>query len=172
MRTDAKLDELKERLQANCGDLHEAARYCGVSPAFVHSWMKDDEQAAKALNEAKQVGYGAIESELIRRAVKGVEEDVYYKGAVVGYKTVFSDGLLSKLVEAKLPEFSKKEGSGASFYGPTQINVMPRAENYEQWLSMRDATLNRGQEALPPPVEAEYVEINDDRPLKDLAHLL
>lgn len=173
MRTDEKLEELKERLQHNCGDIHEAARYCGVSAHFVYSWMKDDPVANEALNEAKRIGYGAIESELIRRAVKGVEEDIYYKGEVVGYKTVYSDGLLSKLAEAKLPEFNKQESSGANFYGPTQINVMPRADTYEEWLAMRDATLNRDQEALPPPaVEAEFSEVTDDRPLRELAGLL
>lgn len=179
MRTDEKLNELCERLHVNCGDLHEAARWCGVSPAFVMSWMKDDDEAAKQLQEAKLVGYGAIESELVRRAVKGVEEAVWYKGEEVGYKTVYSDGLLSKLAEARLPEFSKKETApGTNFYGPTQINVMPRAANYEEWMAMKDATLARdsGPPALPVPVpdvlQGEYVEVEPERPLKALADLL
>lgn len=170
MRTDEKLQEICERLHVNCGDIHEAARYCGVSPYFIHQWMKDDPKASEALNEAKMVGYGGLESEAVRRAVRGVEEDVWFKGAVVGSKTVYSDGLLGKLLEAKVPEFSKKEGTGNSFYGPTQINIMPRAENYEDWLAMRDQTLNRDTPAIEPPKEkvpdilqGEYVELGEQR---------
>lgn len=180
MRTDEKLKELSERLHVNCGDLHEAARFCGVSPAFVMSWMKDDDVAAEALNEAKRVGYLGIESELIRRAVNGVEESVWYKGEEVGYKTVYSDGLLSKLAEARLPDFSKKEQApGTNFYGNTQINIMPRAANYEEWMAMKDATLSRdsGPPALPAPevpeiLQGTYVEVEAEKPLKALADLI
>ena len=168
MRTDALLQEIIERLQINCGDIHEAARWVGVSPHFVHTWIKEDKVAAEKLQEAQRVGYGGLESEAIRRAVRGVEEDVYFKGEVVGQKTVYSDGLLGKLLEAKVPEFSKKEGGGNTFLGPTQINIMPRAESYEDWLTMRDQTLQRNKEApaLPEPVkvpeilQGEYVEID------------
>lgn len=159
MRTDEKLQELQDRLEINCGDLHEAARYCGVSPNFVSQWIKDDETAANTLREAQLVGYGGLESEAIRRAVKGVEEDVYFKGEVVGYKTNYSDGLLTKILEARVPAYNKKE-SGNSFNGPTQINIMPRADNYEEWLTMRDSTLKRNE--LPAPsavIDAEYEEV-------------
>jgi hypothetical protein len=40
---------------------------------------------------------------------------------------------------------------------------MPRAENYEQWLAMKKATLEKPKEALPAPnievVDAEFVEV-------------
>lgn len=168
MRTDEKLEEICDRLETNCGDIHEAARYCGVSPNFVYSWIKDDKVAAERFREAQRVGYGGLESEAIRRAVRGVEKDVYYKGEVVGHETVYSDGLLGKLMEARLPEYSKKEG-GNNFLGPTQINIMPRADTYEDWLAMRDQTLNRGNSEpiraiegpkIPEILQGDFVEIN------------
>lgn len=177
MRTDEKLAELCERLHVNCGDIHEAARWCGVSPAFVFAWIKEDKVAADAMDEARRVGYSGLESEAIRRAVKGVEEDVWYRGEQVGTKVVYSDGLLTKIMEAKLPEYSKKEG-GNTFNGPTQINIMPRAESYEEWLGMRDITLARrdedgNQPALPAPIEGEYVDVTPvDKPLAALQGLL
>ncbi len=138
-----------------------------MSPNFVHNWIKDDPVASERIKEAQKVGYGGLESEAIRRAVRGVEEDVYYKGDVVGQKTVYSDGLLGKVLEARVPEYSKKESNNNNtFLGPTQINIMPRAETYEDWLAMRDQTLNRDKPALsPPPVkvpeilQGEYVEV-------------
>lgn len=170
MRTDEKLQELCDRLEINCGDIHEAARYCQVSPNFVHAWIKDDPVAAEKLKESQRVGYGGLESEAIRRAVRGVEEDVYYKGQVVGYKTNYSDGLLGKLLEARIPEYSKKEGIGGNtFNAPVQINVMPRAESYEEWIVMREQTLKKSNapslpspdQKLPEVLQGEYVELNE-----------
>ncbi len=171
MRTDEKLEEICDRLHYNCGDIHEAARWIGVSPSFVHSWIKDDKVAAEKIKEAQRVGWGGLESEAIRRAVRGVEKDIYYKGEVVGQETVYSDGLLGKLLEARVPEYSKKENGSNNFLGPTQINIMPRADSYEDWLRMREQTLNRDKqpEALPAPVkipevlQGDYVELNNTR---------
>lgn len=177
MRTDENLKALCDRLQANCGDVHEAARYLGISPAFVFSWIKDDKVAADALNEAQRVGWAGLESEAIRRATTGVQEDVYYKGLAVGKKTVYSDGLLAKVMEARLPEYKKGEGAMNQFNGPTQINIMPRASSYEEWLGMRDITLQKRDEAdalaaLPAPVDAVFTEIPADKPLAGLEGLL
>ena len=173
MRTDDKLNQLCDRLNTNCGDIHEAARYCGVSPHFVHVWIKEDSVAADRVMEAQRVGYGGLESEAVRRAVHGVEKDIYYKGQVVGYEQVYSDGLLGKLLEARIGAYSKKEG-GATFNGPTQINIMPRAENYEDWLTMRDQTLNRNKELPAPQVkvpeilQGDYVEVERINELEGL----
>jgi hypothetical protein len=177
MRTDDNLEALCARLNYNCGDLHEAARYVGLSPHFVFTWIKEDAVAADKIREAQRVGHLGIESELIRRAVTGVEEDVYFKGEVVGTRVVRSDGLLGKLAEAKLADFKKgDEGARMANYGNMQINIMPRAANYEEWLEMKNRTLaDRDKEtalALPAPVDAEYVEIPADRPLAGLEGLL
>lgn len=171
MRTDEKLEELCDRLTYNCGDIHEAAKWVGLSPSFVHAWIKDDKIAAEKIKEAQRVGWGGLESEAIRRAVRGVEEEIYFKGEVVGYKTVYSDGLLGKVMEARIPEYSKKESGSNTFLGPTQINIMPRAESYEEWLEMRQQTLS--VDNAPPQLEApvkvpeilqgDYVEINPTR---------
>ena len=169
MRTQETLDALCDRLEINCGDLHEAARAIGVSPNFVHQWMKDDEKASDRLREAQLVGYGGLESEAIRRAVHGVEEDVYFKGLVVGQKKVYSDGLLNTVLQARVPAYSKRDSHGANFNGPTQINIMPRADSYDEWLKMRDQTLQRKE--LPAPdnvVDAEFSEIGRIEELEGL----
>ena len=132
----------------------------GISLIFVNQWRKDDKEVDEILSEAARVGTQGLVSAAIQRAVHGVEEDVYYKGNVCGTKTVYSDGLLQTLLKAKVPEFSKEsEGPGANVI--VQIaNLMPRAANYEEWLAMKDQTINR---ALPTPntddvIDAEFVE--------------
>lgn len=163
MRTDYTLTSVCNALQQNCGDLHDAARVSGISPAALFSWMKDDPEAAKKVEEAQRVGWLGLESAAIRRGVQGVEKAVYYKGQVVGTETQYSDSLLAKLMEARIPAYKKGE-SANTFNGPTQINIMPRAETMEEWLAMKQATLTRDDpKPLPAPVQdAEYTEVPND----------
>lgn len=159
MRTQTKLDELVHALQSNCGDRFDACRQCAVSPVFVSTWMKDDKDVHAAIVEAERVGALALQSEAIRRAVHGVDKGVYFKGERVDTETVYSDGLLQTLLKGRLPETYGKdaEGLGGVTANNVQINIMPRANSYEEWLSMRDKTLDRrdaldaADRALPVP---------------------
>lgn len=163
MRNEATLNAVATELQRNCGDILAACKAVGVSLIFVNQWRKDDKKVDEALVEAERVGVQGLVSAAIQRAVHGVEEDVYYKGAVVGHKQVYSDGLLQTLLKAKVPEFAKDaEGAGVN----VQVNVanlMPRAASYDQWLEMKAKTLSKPAATLPAPaddvIEAEYVEV-------------
>lgn len=174
MRNETTLDALSVELQRNCGDILAACKAVGVSLIFVNQWRKDDKKTDEALTEAERVGTQGLVSAAIQRGVHGVEEAVYHKGQVVGYKTNYSDGLLGKLLDAKIDGFGKGDTA------PMQVNVnvaniMPRAANYSEWLAMKDQTINRALpapdedreaslEALSrimcePPIDAEYVEV-------------
>lgn len=161
MRTDEKLAEICDNLRMNYGDTFKACRLSGVSVDFLMNWLRDDATAREAVQEAQRVGYMGIESAIIERGIYGVQEDVYYKGDVVGHKTVYSDGLLGKLAEARIPAYNKKEtttGVG-TINGNVQINFMPRASNYDEWLAMKDKTLERrAQQALPAPSVPEVLQ--------------
>ena len=159
MRNELMLTAIEAELQRNCGDMLAAAQACGVSLIFIRQWAKDDEKVAARIKEACEVGTQGLVSAAIKRAVRGVEEDVYFKGEVVGQKTVYSDGLLQTLLKAKVPEFSKDGENGGTHVTVNVANVVPRAENYEQWLAMKQATLSKPVEQLPAPVEAEYTEL-------------
>ena len=164
MRTEMTLSLLVQQLQANCGDMLDACKSVGVSLIFVNQWRKDDKEVHERLTEAERVGMQGLVSEAIRRGVRGHDEDVYFKGEVVGTKKVFSDGLLQSLLKAKIPEFSKDGESGGTHVHVNIANVMPRANNYEEWLAMKQATLTPPPEALPAPdvsvTDAEYVEVH------------
>lgn len=171
MRTDEKLKEICDNLRTTYGDLHVSARRTGVSIDFVTNWIKDDREAAAAIEEAQRVGYMGLESEAIRRGVEGVQKAVWFKGQKVGEETQYSDTLLVKVMEARVPAYNKKEGGGNTFNGPTQINVMPRADNFDQWLEMKKSTLDaRDAKKLldapkvkvPEILQGEYVEVVPD----------
>lgn len=157
MRTETTLALLEGELQRNCGDILAACRAVGVSLIFVAQWRKDDIETHNRLVEAERVGTQGLVSAAIERAVKGVDEDVYYKGEVVGQKTNYSDGLLQTLLKAKVPEFAK-DADGSPGGTHVTVNIMPRASSYDEWLEMKQRTMD--QPALPAPVEAEFTEIN------------
>lgn len=173
MRTEQNLSALIAQLTSNCGDMFGACSTVGLSLHFVNTWMKDDEKVREQIAEATRLGAMRLESAAIKRAVHGVEEPVFYQGDVCGYKTNYSDGLLTKLLEARVPGFKKGDEGGNTFNGPTQINIMPRAENYQQWLDMRTKTLDtrNRNEALPPPdndvVDVEFTAV-ESSPLAGL----
>lgn len=164
MRTQQTLEALKTELQRNCGDRLAACQTVGVSLIFVNQWCKDDTKVAEELLEAERVGTQGLVSAAIQRAVRGVDEDVYYQGEVVGTKTNYSDSLLTTLLKAKVPEFAKDADGAARGVTVNIANIMPRADNYEQWLAMKQATLAPPPEQLPAPdssepVDAEYTAV-------------
>lgn len=167
VRTPETLDALEEALVLNKGDMLSACQSlgfkCPVSAVVI--WMEDDPEVAGRLKKAQLIGWSTLESEAHRRAVQGVEEAVYYQGEVVGYKTVYSDGLLMQMLKARVPAY-KPDGEGSR--AMVQVNIVPRADSYEDWLRMKQVTL---QNKLPaPPVqgiqEVEYEVIKG--PFDDL----
>lgn len=148
MRNEATLQALERELQSNCGDDLAAARAVGVSLIFVNQWRKDDKVTDARLTEATQVGVQGLYSAAVRRGVHGVEKPVWYKGAVVGYETAYSDGLLTTLLKGKLDDFKKQEEGGGVNVNVNVANLMPRAKDYGEWLAMKHDTFKA---ALPAP---------------------
>lgn len=183
-RTQATLDALEQALQVNCGDLFDACQRVRVSMVFVRQWMKDDKDVAEVITEAERVGAMSLQSAAIKRAVHGVEKGVYYKGDRVDTEIQYSDGLLVTLLKGRLPEIYGPEGDGKTgntFNGPTQINIMPRADNYADWLRMKDITLERrdaldaadaAAKALPAPDMIDVTPEPREQSLEALANIM
>ena len=188
MRTDEQLKAICDKLTLNYGDLHAAARDSGMSPAMLMAWMKDDDEAAKQIDNAQQIGWMALEGEAIRRAT-GYDEELVYKGELTGSKKkVYSDGLLTKVMEARIPQYKKGEGGAGGGGVAVQVNIMPRADNYDAWLEMKSSTLKQraidDAEAISdaakgayllmkPPEEITLAEFTPvDKPLESLQGLL
>jgi hypothetical protein len=79
----------------------EIEKYCQAKTADAETFQLNVQDAAAQWGEV-------IESEITRRAITGVQRAVYYKGEFVDWETVYSDTLLLKLAEAKLPEFKRQ----------------------------------------------------------------
>jgi len=161
-RTPEVLEEIELAIADNHGSIARAARALSTSPTYIRQWMIADPEVAQRLRTAQMIGHAALEDVAIERAVHGVEEDVYYQGDVVGQKTNYSDGLLQTLLKAHIQEYQQDNQTTAV---QVNVNLMPRATSYEEWLIQREQALQ-----LPSPVEliqeAEYTDVREDPPVR------
>lgn len=94
---------------AETGRPYEAAKSLNIPLRILTEWRRYD----PAFDEVWAFCFESIAQmamdEAFRRAVEGIDEDVYYEGEVVGKKKVYSDSLLSKILAAYNPkQFSEK----------------------------------------------------------------
>ena len=82
----------------------DAAARAGVERSITYEWQNNEPEFAKRYELAEKMGCDAIRAEIQRRAIAGVEEPVFYKGAVCGHITRYSDRLLERLAQARMPE--------------------------------------------------------------------
>jgi hypothetical protein len=139
-RSPETLSALEEAICSNAGDLTRACHSLGINPRELHQWTLADPSIQAAIKTAQMIGWASLESEAYRRAVLGVEEDVYYQGEVVGKKQVYSDGLLATLLKARVPGFAPEEQKAGV---TVNVNLMPRASTYEEWLDHKQEALKQ-----------------------------
>jgi hypothetical protein len=94
------------------GLLQKSARQAGLTKHDIEAYAKkqsaEGETFALNLQQAAEDWSDTIRAEITRRAIDGVDEDVFYKGEWIASKRVYSDTLLSKMAEAALPEYKKQ----------------------------------------------------------------
>ena len=96
------------------------------------SYFKMQELVKEAEDMRTRLKRQVLEDEADRRAVDGVQEDVYHQGDVVGQQTKYSDGLLKTRLAAEHPdkysERHKHDVTGAilhmNFVGVTRAPVV------------------------------------------------
>ena len=75
-----------------------------LSRLTVYQMKANNEEFAKRLNEALEIGIRGWEDEAARRAFIGYKREVYQQGMLVGKTTEFSDGLATFLLRGARPE--------------------------------------------------------------------
>jgi len=89
----------------------KASERSGISRRTHYHWLalNNDETPkdpcyTNAFNAARDINVELMEDEARRRAVGGVEKNVYYRGKVVGQERIYSDSLLVVLLKANKPK--------------------------------------------------------------------
>lgn len=92
------LDELSQH-----GVIKYACQKAGISRLTFYYNYQSDEEFRRLVEDAFALGAINIEDEAKIRAVEGVEEEVYFKGEMVGTVRKFSDFLLTFLLKGNFP---------------------------------------------------------------------
>lgn len=98
---------LKE-LRENGGFVTKACEAAGISKPAVYNWKKTDEDFAEEWDRVIEVATEELEKECRRRAYEGVEEPVFYQGAVCGHIRKYSDTLLMFTIKERKPSYRDK----------------------------------------------------------------
>lgn len=162
VRNEETLADLVDALERNAGDIANACSLIGASTGWLKKWMRDDAKVEAAINDAKDTGTTVIESAAIKRAVNGVEEPIYYKDELVGYRRRYSDALTIKLLEARRPEVYGKKLEMTQNINVKQLD--------DKELDKRIAMLSErlGMAALPSPDSVEDAEFSELVDVEDL----
>lgn len=86
------------------GTLKAAAAACKVTRKSHWVWCNNDPAYKRAFEDAVEQRNDALEAEAIERATKGVCEDVWYQGKVVGKRFVKDTTLLIFLMKGAMPQ--------------------------------------------------------------------
>jgi len=89
---------------AATANVSEACRAAGISRPTSYRLLERDKEFAADWRDAMASSVDALESEARRRAVEGVEEPLFQKGAKVGTIRRYSDALLMFLLRAAKPD--------------------------------------------------------------------
>ena len=89
---------------AASGVVLAAVRAAGVARSVVYEWRAQDEAFRAAWLDALDDSSDLLEAEAVRRAARGTQRPVFYKGEQVGAVTEYSDTLLMFLLKARRPD--------------------------------------------------------------------
>lgn len=147
------------------GTIRESTTFTGISRQQHFRWLDGDADYSLRYDRAREAFSEVLESELYRRALVGVQEDVYHQGIVVGQKTKYSDNLLLTALKANLSDkYSEKTKTTIESTSTTfNINAEVGKEGLGELAKERTAELIAQFQSVRPPTMAlaEGVEVVD-----------
>lgn len=132
------------------GNRMTAAASVGVDHEICMAFASRNPTFHKRARQAENNFLAELEAEAKRRAVTGVEKDVWYQGEVVGKEKVYSDKLLETLMKANDPD---KYGNKSRVDTTTTINV-----NDTTLRSKLASALGVELKKAPTPIEDDAID--------------
>ncbi len=122
-----------------CANVSAAARTAGMSRSSAYALRRTDEEFAARWDEALEEACDALEEELRRRAMEGVERPVFHGGRPCGVIRSYSDQLGMFLLRAHRPErfAAPARGGAATESAPARADAdgRPARERLEEILA-------------------------------------
>lgn len=166
LRLAGTLDEKRKhiflRVLAETASLKLAVEAAGYrNTAAVNRLRKEDAAFNEAFLEASEAAADVIESEVVRRAIQGVKEAVWFKGEIVGYEIKYSDSLAALLLKAAKPEkYAERSKTEQTTSVKVGIAVIPMVSRDVEGWERQARMVHDQQKALPGnAVDAEFKEV-------------
>ena len=123
-RTQQKM--LLNIFSSNGGRVKEACTELKISYDTFKTWRRRDPLFAEAYIQAKEDTLALLEDEIVRRAIYGTEEPVYFKGQECGRVTKYSDNLLMFLTKKLDPSYKDNNNTNIGIMGEDiKISFVP-----------------------------------------------
>ena len=134
------------------GDVSAAAKAAGISRGAAMGLREEDDKFRTEWDDAYESAVDALEAEARRRALEGDEEQIYYRGEIVGTKTRKSDGMLEFLLKAYRPQKFASKPSSKTAHDRTGVVAAPfKSGEAREELARRIASIvRRGRPETPP----------------------
>jgi len=152
---------------AKTGRIGYSARAAGYScSTYLARIRRLDPDFSAQWDEALDTAMNILEDAAHERAVDGVEEPVFHKGVVVGYKLRYSDGLLTTLLKANNPDkYRDNSKVDVNVGGGFGIAVLPNTQKSVIEWEAQAAIVHKNQDELMDKTEnvidAEFEEVKD-----------
>lgn len=136
-----------------------ACRAVSIGRSTAYEWRKTDEEFSLRWADAEEEANEAIEAEIHRRAIVGVDEPVYYKGQLIDTIKRYGDTLLIFLAKARMPhkyrdnwegEMPPLGGSRAQASASANVAVFNIGGIVKRPEDMTDEELHQAEETLQP----------------------
>ena len=112
------------KLLSSAGNVSKAAKAAGISRTAAYEHKSTDADFSGAWDDIINQVVDAMEEELHRRAVKGVQEPVFYKGQMVAKVRKFSDRLLEFALKGKRPDiYRERFDINQNVSGSLDVNI-------------------------------------------------
>jgi hypothetical protein len=166
VRNEDNLELICSALERNAGDVAGACADVGCSTGWLKKWMRDDPKVEVSIKDAIDTGTAVLESALIKRAVKGVKEPIYFKDQLVGHRRRYSDSNLQFALTAR-----KRDVYGKQVEINTNISVKHLSD--DELNAKIDMLANRlgVTLSLPSPdsiIDAEFEDVGELITVDDL----
>lgn len=113
-----------------------------IGRTAAYAWRNEDESFKAAWDEAIEQNVDDLEASMMKKAIEGWDEPVWWQGEQCGEVRKFSTPLSIFMLKANRPEkyhLEKKEAAVASGKS-TGVLVAPETKTPDQWISEQKAT--------------------------------
>ena len=146
------------------GTIRDSVIFTGIPRAQHFRWLDKDDDYKLKYQRAQDTFSEVLEAQLYKRAIVGVEEPIYAKGEIVGYKTKYSDNLLITALKANLPDkYAERTKSTATIETKaTSININADVTGAPDVVASRvNDMINKYNSVRPAAALASGVDVVD-----------